>query len=509
MPKTIPSVDSLLKKHGPLLTSDISKIYRKKGLSETAARQRVNRRSSSVQTLNGLPFPKRSKFLYLEGEFGSTQFFNALVLKLEETSPSYAAAISGLSARGGICLKNRWDIVSGAPVLQKKHIPSSEILRRFIDIKLLKEVTVAGIGECIVFNERISNVNYTAFRSRMTVEYILAESVRAWSVKVGFSSKNTISLADGVNLPKFSTFCFDLVGPSYLNALTKSKDTKVKPGFFLADVIWNDQLQEQQVKGFLYKVSTLKMLRNLPNFQPMLVANGYSHEAIMKCRSRGIITVTPEALFGRDIAQALIELLRTLERAAEVAIGNPEKIEQLFDAFSKIEGLDGNLRGSMFELIVGHMVRRLFATGSIDIGELVTDHETARKADIDVRRVDENAVTCYECKGKAPHSLVTMDEVKYWLEKQIPVIRGSQKYEQRFSNMTKIFEFWSTSSYTNDALEYLKERKSSISKYQIEWRDGEYVKDQASKLKNKTIIRILNQYYFNNPVSKILNTNGN
>ncbi len=437
MAKEIRSVDELLSIHGPMLTSDISAIYRDQGLSATAARQRVRRRSDAVKTLHGLPFPKNAKFLYLEGEFGNRKFYDALIKKLQETSPAYSSAISGLSSRQGICLRQNWNIVSGSPVLQKGHIASEKILDRLKKVKIFSEESIAGVGDCITFSEQLIPINYAEFRARLTLEHILLETVKNWSIRMGFSSIKAIAIRNGTTLPKFSTHCFDIVGPSYLHSLTKKNTSQLQCGFFVVDIIWHDKLTKTHVAGFLRKISTLSSLRNLGRFQSMLVSNGFTMDALMLCRSKGVMTVTPDTLLGHDVAHALIELLNTLSRAAGFAIRNPEKIQTIFDRLSIIEGLSGNLRGAFFEMIVGNMVKVINA-GSIDIGEIVTDNSSSKKAEIDVRLIKSDAIICYECKGYASHLQVTLGDVKYWLEKQVPIIRASQQYEQRFNNKDHI-----------------------------------------------------------------------
>jgi hypothetical protein len=70
--------------------------------------------------------------------------------------------------------------------------------------------------------------------------------------------------------------------------------------------------------------------------------------------------------------------------------------------------------------------------GSIDVGVLVMDFATKGKADIDVRNVSETELVCYECKGHEPDVRVTLEEIKYWLEKQVPIMRAAHTFEQRF-----------------------------------------------------------------------------
>ena len=148
-----------------------------------------------------------------------------------------------------------------------------------------------------------------------------------------------------------------------------------------------------------------------------------------------------------------------------------KKIDELFDRLSVVEGLSGNLRGAMFEMIVGHLVKDLYA-GSIDIGEIVTDYATKSIADIDVRNVGADQIICFECKGYDSEKEVTLEEVKYWLEKQVPIFRGAHNLESRLHGLKERFEFWTTGIFSVEALAYLNERKAAIKKYEIDWKVG-------------------------------------
>lgn len=94
--------------------------------------------------------------------------------------------------------------------------------------------------------------------------------------------------------------------------------------------------------------------------------------------------------------------------------------------------------------------------------------------------------------------------MKYWLEKQVPIFYASKKYEQRFANKQKIYEIWTTGSFDNDAIKYLEKRQKAIKKYDIYWRDGQYVLSQSKKLETKTVYKTLKKYYFDHAVNKKL-----
>jgi hypothetical protein len=72
------------------------------GISAEAARQRLSRLPANVRVLYGIPFPKRARFIYLDDQFGSSAYWDALQRDIDEAGPAYAAALAGVRARGGI-----------------------------------------------------------------------------------------------------------------------------------------------------------------------------------------------------------------------------------------------------------------------------------------------------------------------------------------------------------------------------------------------------------------------
>jgi hypothetical protein len=173
-----------------------------------------------------------------------------------------------------------------------------------------------------------------------------------------------------------------------------------------------------------------------------------------------------------------------------MAVGNPDKIKNLFSRLSAIEGAAGNLRGALFELLVGHLVRSIEG-GSIDIGVLVQDLETGKRAEIDVRMVKERQLTIYECKGYQPSSVVRAEEISDWLERRIPVINSAHRSEGRFVSSSVRFEFWTCGTFEEEALRLLEVAKDRTRKYAIEWKDGPAVRQYATGIAAPGIRKVL------------------
>ena len=494
-------ISDLLAEVGPALTTDLARHLMAQGVSYAAARQRISRRSEEVRVLHGLPFPRRSRFIYLESQFGTKEYWDALIQAISVASPSYASALTGLRMRGGFLPTQYFHIASGAPVRQTGQLASSLILDRLLSVDLVSSEAVDGIGECVVLGGRrfLDPTAVSLVRARLLTEALLLDAIRAWLGRMNMASPSVTTIRGDSKAPQFATYLFDLCGPSYLSPLVRNRKGKRDPGFFVADVIVGKDLNTEEVKPFIRKCTTLAQLKRVRPFVPMLIADNFSPEALHECRSRGIIATRPETLFGKDVALALNDLFQALTKAAAIAAASPDRIEKLFGSLSAIEGAAGNLRGALFEVMVGHVVHAIEG-GSIDIGVLVTDLQNSCRAEVDVRLVREKVVKIYECKGYQPSNLVSETEVEDWLKKKVPTIYNAHAHEPRFQDCRLKFEFWTCGGYHEKAIEKLKVAQHRTRKYDIDWKDGLQVHRYLAQLKSPGIRKIFNEHYLKHPL---------
>jgi hypothetical protein len=396
-------------------------------------------------------------------------------------------------------LQKHFDIISGSPELQKKQVASSVVLQRLLSVKLLATVEIEGIGECIVLAQSVSSSTYQAsiLRARLLTESVLLDAIRDWAGRMNMTSPKTTRIRDESPNPKYSTFRFDLTGPCYLHPMMRHQAGSSDPGFFVADVLLGRDIDDKMVLPFLRKCTMLSSIKGARPFLPMLIADNFTPDALRACRSRGIIATRPETVFGQDVARALADLLQTLTHTASATLS---QIDNLFKRLATVEGSAGNLRGALFELIVGHLVRELEG-GELDLGQIVLDIESGKQAEIDVRLVKQKKVMIYECKGYQPSSLVRRTEIEKWGKEKVPTIYRALKREDRFSNASFVFEFWTCGGFDSESLEYLEYAKSSTKKYEIGWKTGKDVQDYTQGLSTSGVKKILNEHYFNHPIS--------
>jgi hypothetical protein len=501
------AVESILQAIGPCLSSRLCAALEEHGLSAQAARQRVSRAGSAVKRLQGLIFPRGVRFLYHESTFNSHAYWEALVRDVGQAAPAYAAAIAALEARGGVVPLAHFDIISGSPVLQKGQIASATVLERLTAVRLVEQIEIPGVGSCVALdgNGHFGRASDTVLKARLRTEQILLLAVKDWARKLGVGSYNKIALRDdGAEPPKVGTVRWDLAGPSYLSPMvSREKSGRPRPGFFVCDAVVGERIDDGAIAAFTRKCDLLGYLRRVAPILPLLIADRFTHEALQLGRSRGIIMATPGTLFGREVAEGLASLLTTLTKAAAVAARNPEVVGELFEKLSGIEGAASNLRGALFEMIVGHCVQKC-EDGLIDIGKLLADKKTGKTAEVDVFRVKEDReVWCYECKAHQPTEVVDLDTVTHWVKDRIPVMQAALRAEGRFQGNKFHHEFWTCGTFDPDALTFMEQAAGATKKYAIGWKDGPAVRKYAAQIKRSSVLKVLDEHFFNHPLTRV------
>lgn len=480
------------------LAEILSKTHR---LSDAAARKQISRAKYPVMRFPIRLLPKKEAFLYIEDDRNSDRFWAALLSDLRASGSVYGLALDGLLARGGIAQRSSFSVVSGSPVAQAKQVPLAGVIDNLENARLIRRDDVGELGECLMLHpDAFDFPDIHAFRARALAEGVLMDALREWARRLGLASYDAITIREGNDAPRFSTFFWDLCGPSYLLPLVSIKKGKRTPGFFVADVFCGCTLSLANIQYFLRKVRVLRSMQRVRPFMPVLLADGYDKDALLAGKSVGVVMATTRNLFGDSIAAALSSLLDTLTRSAAIAAKNPDKVFELLSSLSAIEGAAGNLRGALFEMIVGYLVCDVEGH-SIDIGEIIYDPKTGKQAEIDVRRLKgRQECWSYECRARQPNHTIGMEEVKTWLIR-VDRIHRFHRAQERFQGCTFGFELWTTGGFDSEALALLKREKDQRRKIKLGWRDGPSVRHYAKRAQRTAVLQSLDEHYFSHPLS--------
>jgi hypothetical protein len=194
----------LLAKSGPGISSRITAALIGQGLSANAARQQVSRSRGNVQRLSSLTLPRKEKFLYLDSQFGSEAYWQALRRDLGVTNSVYGAALHGLIARGGMVPKPCFDVIAGAPIKHKGQVGAGIVLQRMEAARMVRTISVEGYGDCVALDcYGVFGLGDVAFmKARLATESILLLAVREWVRKLAMVIYNKVAIRD-VGQPVF------------------------------------------------------------------------------------------------------------------------------------------------------------------------------------------------------------------------------------------------------------------------------------------------------------------
>lgn len=500
--------EGLIRRRGPLLSSEIIAALQKGGASSEAARKRLSRAvaSGAVRRVMWLRFPHNERMHYLDDQLRSDQYFEAVWQATAATGSVYGHALGALLARGGVAPASQLQVISGCPDRLHGQLAAEAVVRNLQRVELLERVSDPTLGELLAFSKHVARpvIGRGELRARLLAEDILIGALKDWLRNVGFVSYNRVrtrpSFAAG-ECPDFAHFRWDLTAPSYVHPLASRGKGSSNPGFVALDVLLGETLDLQAVKYFLHKCAVVRNQAKVRPYLSMLLATRFTPEALRAGRSAGVIFATPSAILGKDVGRALEGLISVMSDAAKVAAADPARVEKLMSELGRIEGAAGNLRGPLFELIVG-MCTRSFEGASLDMGVTAMDPATGLSADIDVFLVHgKTRLTAIECKGRQPSSVVHADEVDDWLTRQIPRIHSWTASQPRFSGQRLTVAFWTSGSFSPDALARLRAAQAATRRYAIDWKDGVGVAEYVTDSKEKYAERLFREHFANHPLA--------
>jgi hypothetical protein len=481
------SIEDILAREGPCLSSRIAEILVNGGLSADAARQRLSRVREPVARLRGINFPNREKFMFLRNDFGKPEFLESLEAELIKARTAAGCALLGLEARGGTIRSEWFSIASGLPVHKTKgRLLHSTVEQQLLQVKLITssnypDGTVISRGDGAYSNRG----NAVA-----TVEDIVLSSIRLWLIKVGWSSLRTLKIRRPLYAPEFGQFSWDIVGPCYLFSIRRGVDKDVEPGFLVGDITLDRTLSLDDLIPFFNKWDCLVAQRRKQRFQPLIIADSFKDDALDKLRKRGALICMPRVFLGEEIAKDLRSLVVTLTNAAAAVIERPDSVFELINRLSKLEGASLNLKGVTFEMMLG----RIYALQgyNFDVREQIQDSQ-GNRAEIDVKARNNIEVVCCECKAKNAGNLVDCKEIEDWMQRVVPRIKDWLKNFR--TPQVRRFEFYTSSDYTEPAQELIRQIEHSHKKIPIRFFNGRDFIQKLRDLGESALITIFNEQF--------------
>jgi hypothetical protein len=501
------SVAALLRRVGPSLSTELIAEMARDGVSLASARQRIARAGPDVVRLAGLRFPHNARFVYLPDQFGDHVYWRAIERTFREHGKAYWGAVAGLKARGGCFPRKHFAGVCGSPAARLRQLSPERVLERLMAIQMLEEVTDDATGEPFVkFRPYVYGGDAIAtVRARLVAENVVLHGMKEWCRRTGFGSFDRVRVRDDDAAPLVSSVTWDLSAPCYARPLVRASASGIKPGFVVCDVNLRGALDEDAVGIFVRKHDQASAPANVAPIMPFLIADGFTAAGFSMAKTKGVLATTTGHLFGEDVAKALRDLISLLTDTGKTASVNPEHIERVLSNLTRIEGAANNLRGALFEIVVGSLVKDVEG-GYLRAGDKWTDLRSGRSAEIDVLldRPEDKGVLIIECKSKIPGGRVSIEEIQKWHGDRVPLLYDILRTDSRFSNKTLTFELWTNGPIADDAVAWL-DTQASRNEFSVAWKDGTAMKKYTDKAASAAIRKALNEHYFRHPLARVAN----
>ena len=498
-----------MKKNGPGLTSEFITALTKSGISASAARKRIQRAGNQYKRFAGLRFEKNARFIYLEGQYGDKRFWEKFENACYIAGKSYWVAIVFLKSRGGIVPIELFPRITGAPVARKSQLSPDRILDRLLNINLLEIYSESEKSYVRFKPQCFRRVSLLEVRANDAAEEIALTGVKEWARNIGFGSYGKFAKRYDADSPVVSGISWDLSAPSYMRPLVSVRNHNVVPGFIVCDInLWSD-IVVHEAEAFVRKCDMAAAPPKVPPILPMLIGHNFEREAFSILKGNGILAVTLEHMFGKELAAALFDLVDMLTDLGRRISGNPDHLTTVMKSLSRIHGASNNLLGAVFELAIGGVVKDVEG-GYLKTNERRRDIATGREAEIDVQldRGAERGVLVIECKAKLPGARVSQADIKKWYEDRVPLIHSILSCGGAYTDKSFHFELWSNGEFTASGLSWLEKQNTDCAGYTVGWKEGKELKVYSDQVSNKSLKGILNDYYFKSALKKVISKRG-
>lgn len=473
------TIQEYLITNGPTLSSDLISYFQKEGLTSEAIRKRLSRITSPIFKIQGF-FKDNQTFFYHIDHYNDDRFYDSLRNALKKSAKRYYAIIAALEYHNGYILKEDLASYSFSPVKNLiSHKKFSSIIEDLIKLKIVVEE-----NEYYRLTDKISirtSNNFNYYKAIELSKQVIGNQFYNYTKSIGL-----VSYEKGKFNSEFAKFQFCFTAPSYISGLIKY-GPKIKPAFVIADILLGNINDETSIDFFLQKIQIIKT-QTTSSFLPFLITNGLTQEAFKKLKEKGIIIGLVNKLFGEEYEELLKSLISVVTNAGTILKTNPDAYLQLLLQLNKlVDGKTNNLRGDLFELAVGYYYSNLCQ--SLDIGKKVNFQGNYKEIDVYATFQDKFII----CECKAYKTCIDLKIVENWLSTKVSFIYNAIR-EYNFDKEI-VFEFWSTSGFTKDAIQFLQDKQSNLKKYKIEFYSEKEILNKARKSKANKIVEIMREYF--------------
>lgn len=483
------SVAAILSERGPMLSGELARIYEEENhVSNAAARKAVSRVHDKIFKSRDIPFKNKQRFVYLDTQFRTPGYHKAMLLAIKDCYKSGYEIIGALAQHAGIVSREHLAAFTTSPVKNVSgHQRFDSVLERLKTAHIITDLD----ERYIQLTEEYTNASISLKRAK-AIE--IAEAATLTDFRDLLRNTNVISFEKGRAWNDFGQFLWCFSAPSYVYGIASwdKKQQCLKPGFILADIVLQYNASVDDVSFFVEKMKVVRSYRAISNFVPILLVYGLDHQALQYLKEHNVVVAIIESVFGSKYKQMLGELIDVVTNATEVALNEPERLNNFLDELLKFDGRHNNLAGALFELMVANFYTSI-GQQYLEVNKRVAAHETlsGRPRDIDVLVERDGKIIAVECKGVK--SQIDESYVHKWLTERVPDI---QCFLSKIYPTKRIeHQIWSVGGFTEDATAELALAEERTKRYDIQHYARKEMLDYATKMGDQVFIHHVNEHF--------------
>jgi Holliday junction resolvase-like predicted endonuclease len=413
----------ILEETGPALSGDFARnlVNRNVAASESSARKMVERcrKAGAIRSTAPVSFD-RSYLCFLEKHNGIA-YANALKAAFTK-KPSFDRVYKTLLANKGYITHGQ--IAKAATCTADTD--SAKPGGRTTPLDISKQLTQVEAIEPVVAEDFLFRIgahfgppaiSKNSFLKRLETEQMMIREIREWLTHCYLLSPEAHSIRTSSRLASgFNQVQWDLHGPIYvgpMSTLSSSRRLKTNGDFLTAEICTYRTFTTVDTDALIERVDSVNHRWKSISLTPIVVAAGFSEDAWMRLRKAGIAAIKLSDVLGRNIERLLHLFWDAVDIKLESVTGVDEIEEVLAAAASTAgsDGLVGNLKGALFELMVALLLRAQ--------GYDIVLQKRVRKPDEDIDlEIDivatrgESECLLVECKGRHREYTDNEDELK-------------------------------------------------------------------------------------------------
>lgn len=448
------------------------------GTAENTASQKVTR-SRDIQKIKGF-FVSQQALCYLEEHTDDGALYASLSQAMQDHGKKYWYCLNAIKKHGGIISQKYLECYTNYPVLPlKSHLPFKTIMQKFVSEKIL-----IYDGAYYMFSPKFEkqSTNYLSYNTIELIKEDILSNFESLAKNIGLISYNT-----GKTFTEFGKFQWAFKGVSTVTGLMNNSIN----GYLLADILIGHPIYENDVRFFIEKLKHIQSFKNASRIIPFLLVDDLDRDALLLLKQHGVVVGFINELFGQKYAETLKELITILNNAGASLKQTPEKYLDLLSELKKYnEGLANNIRGALFEFLVGH-IHSISSNSSVVIGREI--YENGSRHEMDVFVIYPDKIIIAECKAKK--AKIDYDTVEKWTNTKLPAFKKWLNKQETLRDKPVEFEFWTTSNFDKDALEHLTHFQSRSTKTKISFLQSKEIRDYAKRMKNKKLKEAVEDFF--------------